>query len=262
MAAGDLRRLVLRRTRAALAGCDWSVELAARTGFADLVRCGRAERRDAHLRDDAEARHARSRRRVSSPSTSTCCSIRSGCRSTRRWCSPRAKPGWPRKLAAGYVGAHPVHRLGRPRRFPEERGDHVGTAGRVADRIRRVAARSDRLRVPVRLADPADGGAGGRLGADAPRIPRAAAQRTRVTRPTSLGFGVHALSGARPAQQNETTPTLTTLAALRGGAVSALRAAGRALTCADSVRPSSSHVRARAARAAAPCRWSSSAARR
>ena len=47
-----------------------------------------------------------------------------------------------------------------------------------------LGARYHRVRLPVRLADPADRRAGGRLGADAPRVPRAhaCARARRVTR--------------------------------------------------------------------------------
>ena len=56
----------------------------------------------------------------------------------------------------------------------EPRWPRILAIGLLAD-----AARGDRVRVPVRLADPADRRAGGDLGADAPRLPRAAARHRR-----------------------------------------------------------------------------------
>ena len=75
---------------------------------------------------------------------------------------------------------------------------------------------------PVRLADPADRRARGRLGADAPRVPRAAAANGAAGVDLALG------ARSRPAY----------------------------------VRPPSARARVRAAPCAAPCRSSSSAARR
>ena len=54
-----------------------------------------------------------------------------------------------------------------------------GAARRVADRLLGVAARGDRVRLPVRLADPAHRRAGGGVGADPPSLPRVAAALTR-----------------------------------------------------------------------------------
>src|SRR3954469_807076 len=68
-----------------------------------------------------------------------------------------------------------VRRVGRARRFPEERCDHRRTRGGCADRILGVATRGDRLRVPVRLADPARGCACGAMGGHARTLRRRAA---------------------------------------------------------------------------------------
>ena len=69
-------------------------------------------------------------------------------------------------------------------------------AGRVAGRILGAGPRYHRVCLPVRIADPAVGRARGRVGADAPRVPRADARGARRR--------VNAASGtrrARPARQ-------------------------------------------------------------
>ena len=86
------------------------------------------------------------------------------------------EPRWGRILVIGLVAMLPFVAWGVVADFLKNVAITAGPGDRLPDRLLPDAARAHRVRVPVRLAHPAHGRAGRAVGADAPRVPRAAAR--------------------------------------------------------------------------------------